>query len=301
MTGAQDGAARVADELRRASERLSAAGIDTARRDAEWLMVHSLGVDLGRLALVDTIEDGKLSVFRAAVARRSERIPLQHIVGTVAFGPLDLAVGPGVFTPRPETEYLFEWARTQAISSDAPVRVADLCSGSGALALALATTIPQAEVIAVEADEEALTWLRRNVADAPAAVRRRIEVVAADVTDPARMSQVLPAATLSVIVSNPPYVPIGSEVGPEVAHDPQGAVFAGADGMDVIRPMVPIIAAALAPGGVVGIEHDDTTADAVSGVLSAHGGFDEVVSRRDLAGRRRFVTARRLGAHGVGG
>lgn len=290
-----DAPARVADEIRSATTRLAAAGIDSARRDAEWLMAHVLSCDPGRLIVIDTIDDARVREFRTAVEQRTRRIPLQHIVGTAPFGPLELAVGPGVFIPRPETEYLLEWAASAAATMTDPVRIVDLCSGSGALAIGLATLVRSARVTAVEVDDDALKWLRRNVSDAPAAVRERLDVVAADVTDAEQIGKAIPPGSVSVVVTNPPYVPMRSEVGPEVDHDPARAVFGGDDGMSVIVPMVPIIATMLRVGGLVGIEHDDTTSDAVVDCLRAHGAFDEVTARTDLAGRPRFVTARRVG------
>ncbi|MDH3010125.1 MULTISPECIES: peptide chain release factor N(5)-glutamine methyltransferase [Gordonia] len=290
-----DAPARVADEIRSAAARLAAAGIDSARRDAEWLMAHVLSCDPGRLIVVDTIDDARLREFRTAVEQRTRRIPLQHIVGSAPFGPLELAVGPGVFIPRPETEYLLEWAASAAATMTDPVRIVDLCSGSGALAIGLATLVRSARVTAVEVDDDALKWLRRNVSDAPAAVRERLDVVAADVTDAEQIGKAIPPGSVSVVVTNPPYVPMRSEVGPEVDHDPARAVFGGDDGMSVIVPMVPIIATMLRVGGLVGIEHDDTTSDAVVDCLRAHGAFDEVTARTDLARRPRFVTARRVG------
>ncbi len=290
-----DAPARVADEIRSAAARLAAAGIDSARRDAEWLMAHVLSCDPGRLIVVDTIDDARVREFRTAVEQRTRRIPLQHIVGTAPFGPLELAVGPGVFIPRPETEYLLEWAASAAATMTDPVRMVDLCSGSGALAIGLATLVRSARVTAVEVDDDALKWLRRNVSDAPAVVRERLDVVAADVTDAEQIGKAIPPGSVSVAVTNPPYVPMRSEVGPEVDHDPARAVFGGDDGMSVIVPMVPIIATILSVGGLVGIEHDDTTSDAVVDCLRAHGAFDEVTARTDLAGRPRFVTARRVG------
>ncbi|ETA08913.1 MULTISPECIES: peptide chain release factor N(5)-glutamine methyltransferase [Gordonia] len=290
-----DAPARVADEIRSAAARLAAAGIDSARRDAEWLMAHVLSCDPGRLIVVDTIDDARLREFRTAVEQRTRRIPLQHIVGSAPFGPLELAVGPGVFIPRPETEYLLEWAASAAATMTDPVRIVDLCSGSGALAIGLATLVRSARVTAVEVDDDALKWLRRNVSDAPAVVRERLDVVAADVTDAEQIGKAIPPGSVSVVVTNPPYVPMRSEVGPEVDHDPARAVYGGDDGMSVIVPMVPIIATMLSVGGLVGIEHDDTTSGAVVDCLRAHGAFDEVTARTDLAGRPRFVTARRVG------
>ncbi|UPW11031.1 peptide chain release factor N(5)-glutamine methyltransferase [Gordonia terrae] len=283
----------VSDELRAGTACLAAAGIDSARHDADWLMAHVLGVDAGRLVLMDAIDDAQARAFRSAVERRARRIPLQHIVGTAAFGPVELAVGPGVFSPRPETEYLLEWAVDRLRERPGSALAADFCSGSGALAIGVAAMSPGTRVVAVEADEDALVWLRRNVTDAATVVGSRVEVVAADVTDPEQIADSVPMGSVSVLVTNPPYVPLDAAVGPEVAHDPARAVFGGADGMSVIEPMVPVIARTLAPGGVVGIEHDDTTADAVVACLHAHGDFEDVTRHADLTGRPRFVTARR--------
>jgi release factor glutamine methyltransferase len=285
--------ARPVDELRSAAIRLAESGIDTPRRDAEWLLAHVLGVDVGRLVMVDGIDEPGLGAFRDAVEQRAQRIPLQHIVGTAAFGPVDLAVGPGVFIPRPETEYLLEWAVGHLGSTPGPHVVTDLCSGSGALAIAIATMVPETRVLAVEADGAALQWLRRNAADARCAPGSRVEVADADVTDATQMAGLVGSASVSLVVANPPYVPLDAEVGPEVAHDPARAVFGGVDGMSVIVPMVPVIAEMLEPGGLVGIEHDDTTAAPVTECLRATGSFEDVTPRRDLAGRPRFVTARR--------
>lgn len=283
----------VSGELRAGTTRLAAAGIDSPRRDAEWLMAHVLGIDAGRLVLVDTIDDAAARAFRTAIERRAQRIPLQHIVGTAAFGPIELDVGPGVFIPRPETEYLLEWAVDRLRERPGPAIAADFCSGSGALAIGVAAMSPETRVVAVEADEDALVWLRRNVTGATAVIGSRVEVIAADVTDPEQIADAVPVGSVSVLVTNPPYVPLDAAIGPEVAHDPARAVFGGADGMSVIEPIVPVIARTLAPGGVVGIEHDDTTADAVAACLRAHGDFEDVTRHADLTGRPRFVTARR--------
>ncbi|GGF30732.1 peptide chain release factor N(5)-glutamine methyltransferase [Williamsia phyllosphaerae] len=272
-----------------AVDRLTAAGVDSPRVDAELLFAHVLGVDRGRLIAADDPTDTQAALLDEWLDRRAAREPLQHIVGSASFGPIDLAVGPGVFVPRPETEAILEWAGAVCSGIDHP-RVVDLCSGSGALAIAVATTVPDATVIAVENDPDALIWLRDNVTRAVEGVRRRLTVIHGDV----RSHDVLGPDTADLVVSNPPYVPVGADLSPEVIeHDPAVAVFAGADGMSVITPMIGLIAHALVPGGRCAIEHDDTTADLVVAELRGHGGFDEITARADLAGRPRFVTARR--------
>lgn len=274
--------------LTRGTDALRAAGIDSAAAEAAWLLAAVLEVDRGRLLLADDPDPAAVGRFDALVERRSRREPLQHILGTAPFGRLELAVGPGVFIPRPETELLVDRVARQLADAPGPLRIADFCAGSGAIALGLADLLPTASVTAVERSPAALEWLHRNVADHRPGPGERVTVVAGDVTDVAAMS----AATgtgLDAVVSNPPYVP-ASEVSAEVAADPAEAVFGGTDGMAVIVPMVTVIAGLLLPGGLVAIEHDDTTADAVIDTLT-EAGFVEVTGHLDLAGRPRFVTA----------
>lgn len=283
-----------------AAEALAAAGIGSARFEAELLAAHVLEVPRGRLALADGFTAAQLARFDELVARRARREPLQHLVGSAAFRHLELAVGPGVFIPRPETELLAGWGVEQvravapAVASE-EVTVVDLCSGTGAIALAVANEAPGARVVAVERAAPALAWLRRNAAERAAAGDRPIEVIAADVTDPGLLEEL--AGRVDVLLSNPPYVPEGTRVPPEVAdHDPADAVFGGPDGLAVIRPLIVRAAVLLRPGGVLGIEHDDTHAGAVPALLRADGRFVDVVDHPDLSGRPRFVTARRTGA-----
>ncbi|GAA1894174.1 N5-glutamine methyltransferase family protein [Williamsia serinedens] len=282
--------ARVRDVIAAATARLAAVGVASPRVDAELLVAHVLRVDRGRLVVVDSLTDAEHAELTALVGRRADREPLQHILGDAAFGPVTLAVGPGVFVPRPETELLLEWAVGACARAGPAPRVVDLCSGSGALALGVAA-LTDATVVAVEKDADALIWLRRNVTDAPEPWRRRVEVRAGDATT---LDWRHPAdGPIDVVVSNPPYVPSTADVTPEVAHDPDVAVFGGRDGMSVITPMVAAIAAVLVPGGRCAIEHDDTTADRVAAALDATDAFDGVVAHRDLTGRPRFVSARR--------
>ncbi|KJR08003.1 peptide chain release factor N(5)-glutamine methyltransferase [Gordonia sihwensis] len=289
MTAPEGGSA---DALRRwAAVRLAEAGIDSAGAEAAELVAQMLGVDPGRLLLVDEVPAELRSRVVAAVEQRRSRVPLQHITSRAFFAGLELTVGPGVFIPRPETELIAEWALDRIAelreSAGDPIRVVDLCSGSGALALAISAGAPDATVTAVERSERALSYLRRNVE--ATGLTDRVAVVRADVTDVAAVAPLL--ASAHVVVSNPPYVPSGAEVSPEVAHDPPEAVFSGDSGMDLIDELAPILASALRVGAVVAVEHDDTTADRVRDALTATGGFAAVRTHDDLAGRPRFVTA----------
>lgn len=274
-----------------AARTLAQAGIDSAHVDAELLAAHVAGVNRGVLRFHDP-DDGFYDGYRTLVDARARRIPLQHLTATAAFGPLLLAVGPGVFIPRPETEALLEWALKQPLP-DSPV-VVDLCTGSGALAAALADGTPGAHVVAVEDSPEALAYARRNCEG------RDVELVEADVTSPGLLSE--RDGTVDLLVSNPPYIPDGAVLDPEVAeHDPAHALFGGPDGMRVIGPIVTLAARLLRPGASVGVEHDDETAAATVDLFERSGAFTDVTSRRDLAGRPRFVTATRKGqarAHG---
>ncbi|WP_091555716.1 peptide chain release factor N(5)-glutamine methyltransferase [Micromonospora pattaloongensis] len=280
-----------------ATAALSRAGVPSARADAEFLAAAVLAVSRGRLALTEGFTPSALRRFEALVARRATREPLQHLIGTAAFRYLELAVGPGVFVPRPETELLAGWGVEQARRLPPGATVVDLCAGSGAIALSVANEVPDARVVAVEFSAEALGWLRRNAADRAAAGDRPIEVVASDVTAPDLLAELV--GGVDVLLCNPPYVPDGTPVPPEVAeHDPAQAVFGGPDGLTVIRPVIARAAALLRPGAVLGIEHDDTHADAVPALLAADGRFAEVVSHRDLTGRPRFATAERTSLSG---
>ena len=275
---------RLRSAITAATARLAAAGIETPRTDSELLAAHALGVRRGRLLLVDDFTEAQRAAFDALVAARERRVPLQHLTGTVAFGAVDVAVGPGVFVPRPETELLVEWATSRDLP-EAPL-VVDLCSGSGVIALAVAAARPEARVIAVERDERALEWLRRNTA------ATLIEVVAGDVTDPGTTAAL--DGGVDLVLCNPPYVPAGTPVPPEVAdHDPPQAVFAGPDGLDLIRPVIARSAALLRTGGWVGIEHDEAQGAVIAELYAAAGGFAAIEVHPDLAGRPRFSTARR--------
>lgn len=266
-----------------AAAQLAAAGIDSARVDAEYLAAHAAGVDRARVMFTEP-DPAFYPRFRDLVARRAQRIPLQHLIGTAAFGPVEVHVGPGVFVPRPETEALLEWAMNQPLPPS-PV-IVDLCTGSGALALALAHTWPHAHVVAVEKSPEALVYARRNCAGS------RVEVLEADVTVPSLLSD--RTGTVDLLVANPPYIPDGADLDPEVIdHDPAAALFGGPDGMSVIVPIIALAARLLRPGGKLGIEHDDTTADQVVAALERDGTFGDITARRDLTGRPRFVTATR--------
>ncbi len=242
--------------------------MESPRVDAELLAAHVLGVPRSQLLLMSTLDE---SAYDDLIAKRAQRIPLQHLTGSVNFLGVELQVGPGVFIPRPETELLAQWAIGRQ-----PTTAVDLCSGSGAIALALKHGCPNATVYAVEASPASVEWLRLNGAG-------RIEIIEGDVRTVDIPSPV------DLVVCNPPYVPLGTPVSEEVRFDPPEAVFGGADGLDLIPAVIERAAALLKPGGWLGMEHDET--QVLDEVLRAD--FDDIMARVDLAGRPRFVTARR--------
>ncbi|MFW0790893.1 peptide chain release factor N(5)-glutamine methyltransferase [Gordonia sp. CPCC 205333] len=288
----QPASLRVNDQLAWAAGLLREAGVSSPLVDAQWLLAHVADIDRGRLVILDSVDTEAVTEFGRLVRVRAARYPLQHLVGSAAFRTVELQVGNGVFIPRPETELLAEWAISVAPQGDC--LIADFCSGSGALAISLATELPRARLVAVEESLPALMWLKRNVAAQPDSVADRITVVHADVTRGSDVAKWLGASSCDLIVANPPYVPEDTEVEPEVDIDPAEAVFAGVDGMSVIDPMVSVLATVCKAGGQVGIEHDDTTADAVAARLGDGGLFTGIAGHRDLAGRPRFATATRV-------
>lgn len=264
---------------------LAEAGIDSARFDAEELAAFLAGTDRGRLSLLDSPGDEFFAQYHDVVTARSQRIPLQHLIGSAAFGPVVLEVGPGVFVPRPETEAMLEWAIGQRLAPQ-PV-IVDLCTGSGALAIALAQHFRAARILGVDDSDAALRYARRNAAGS------RVELIRADVTQPDLLAEL--DGGVDLVVANPPYVPDDAVLEAEVAqHDPPHAVFGGPDGMTVIPAVVGLAGRLLRPGGLFAVEHDDSTSAATIECVTGTGLFDDVVARKDLTGRPRFVTARRL-------
>ncbi|RDH78013.1 peptide chain release factor N(5)-glutamine methyltransferase [Mycolicibacterium moriokaense] len=276
--------ARLRREIDHAAAELAQAGVGSPRADAEELAAYAAGTSRGRLGVLDDVDDDFCGRYADLIAARARRIPLQHIVGSAVLGPVSVAVGPGVFIPRPETEGLLEWAAAQPLPPQ-PVLV-DLCTGSAALALALAKLWPDARIIAVDDSDQALAYARRNTAGSP------VELVRADVTDGALLPEL--DGRVDLLVANPPYIPDGVALEPEVAqHDPPHALFGGPDGMVVITSIIALAARWLKSGGGCAVEHDDTTSAATVDAFTATGRFVDVKPNRDLADRPRFVTATR--------
>ena len=280
------------DEIAIAAARLADAGVESPRADAELIAAHLHGVPRGRLHLVaDADFDPR---FWDDIARREAREPLQHITGVAYFRYLELRVGPGVFVPRQETEVMTGWAIEQLAAMDVsePV-VADLGTGSGAIALSIAQEVPRALVHAVEADPLARSWTERNIAACAATAPHTAGRVRLHGDDFATALTELDG-TVDLVVSNPPYIPIGSWVPPEVGeYDPATALWGGDDGMDAVRVVEATARRLLRPGGLVAVEHGAQQGAAVYWVFAEESGWLQTRNHLDLSGRDRFVTAAR--------
>jgi release factor glutamine methyltransferase len=276
------------DEVALATERLAEAGVPSPRHDAEELAAAVHGVRRGELhAVADADFD---AAFWAAVARRAAREPLQHITGRAFFRYVELAVGPGVFIPRPETEVVTGWAIEALRSMDvAEPMVADLGTGSGAIALAIAQEVPRSHVHAIEVDDSAIGWAKRNI-DAADASGQRVSLHHGEIAG------CLPEldGQLDLVISNPPYVPLDAVIrDPEVVeYDPAVALWSGKDGLDMIRVVEETARRLLRPGGMIVVEHADEQWASAPAVFREERGWADVRDHRDLANKPRFATAR---------
>ncbi|CAB4758268.1 MAG: HemK family protein methyltransferase [Actinobacteria bacterium] len=316
------GRSTVRDVLIDAERRLAAAGVPSPNVDAAEIIAFVIGVRRNRLILQDLVTPVQRVRVEQLMTKRLSRVPLQHLLGTAAFRHIELQVGPGVFIPRPETELVVEAGIRELRDLPVSERIAvDLCSGSGAIALSLGIEVENSRVYAVELDDEAVRWTRRNLAAQEVALNAafsRVDVVhddAALVANPGHGLALL-AGQVSVIVANPPYIPalmVPRE--PEVRdHEPKVALFAGEDGLDVVRGVLHTAAILLKPGGLLVIEHADVQG-ADAGLLGVAGlaqslvageelallakmsigtrVWPEVIDRKDLNGLPRFTIARR--------
>jgi release factor glutamine methyltransferase len=278
------------DEVALAVLRLADAGVESPRADAELIAASVHNVRRTELHLVP---DGEFDPrYWDEIARREAREPLQHITGLAHFRYLELAVGPGVFVPRPETEVMTGWAIDRLGEMDVaePV-VADLGSGSGAIALAIGQEVPRARVHAVEADPLARAWAERNVSryvESAPYTAGRVMLHGGDFADALTELD----GTVDLVISNPPYIPVGAYVEPEVSeYDPPAALWSGTDGLDAIRAVERTARRLLRPGGLLAVEHGAQQGAAVYWVFPEEQGWRDTRNNKDLAGRDRFVTA----------
>lgn len=283
---------RLRELVEHASEKFDQAQIHSAQNDAELLAGHVLGLNRGQVQsamIIDTeITAAQAEQITELYGRRLKREPLQHITGVAFFRNLELEVGRGVFIPRPETEFVAQLAidSVRAADSSNPI-VVDLGTGSGAIALSIATEVSQARVYAVEKSPEALPFTQRNFAKYS---ESNAKLVAGDLADAFQELN----GQVSVLVSNPPYIPSAAIPRDIEVHlfDPELALYGGTDGFDVIRLVSKTAARLLVDGGALVIEHADTQSEELVELLLADG-WNQVLAHKDLTGRYRAVTAQR--------
>ena len=257
--------------------------------DAEILLAHLLGltrmelhnpIALERALTEVTDESAIVDGYSELVKRRCNHEPVQYLTGTAGFRNLDLAVGPGVLVPRPETEGLVEEVLKHIANLPGPVSVIDLGAGSGAMAISIATEAPNTHVIAVEKSADAIEWLKQNVAFYDESIR----IVQGDVAD------VLDGVKCDVVVANPPYVPDSQPLPKDVAnYEPAVALFGGPDGLELPKRFIDAAARLLKAGGLLAIEHTETQGAAIAKLLSAD--FNQIALHQDLTGRPRWTSA----------
>ena len=266
---------------------IEAAGYSSV--DAEILFAHLLG--LTRMELHNPIaleralaeisdESAIVDGYAQLVKRRCNHEPVQYLTGTAGFRNLDLAVGPGVLVPRPETEGLVEEVLKHIANLPGAVSVIDLGAGSGAMAISIATEAPNTHVIAVEKSSEAIEWLKQNVAFYDESIR----IVQGDVAD------VLDGVKCDVVVANPPYVPDSQSLPKDVAtFEPAIALFGGSDGLEIPKRFINAAARLLKAGGLLAIEHTETQGESIANLLSND--FTQISLHLDLTGRPRWTSA----------
>lgn len=257
--------------------------------DAEILFAHLLG--LTRMELHNPIaleralaeisdESAIVDSYAELIKRRCNHEPVQYLTGSTGFRKLNLAVGPGVLVPRPETEGLVEEVLKHIANLPAPVSVIDLGAGSGAMAISIATEAPNTHVIAVEKSSEAILWLKQNVAFYDETIR----IVEGDV------AEVLVGVKCDVVVANPPYVPDSQPLPKDVADfEPAIALFGGSDGLEIPKRFIDAAARLLKVGGLLAIEHTETQGDEIAQLLSKE--FTQISVHQDLTGRPRWSSA----------
>jgi len=321
------GRVTVRDVLFDAEHRLNAVRVPSPGVDAAEIVAFVLGTTRTRLFLQDPVTDEQKVRIEGLLARRLSRVPLQHLLGTAGFRRIEVAVGPGVFIPRPETELVAEAGIRELAARSAGDRVAvELCAGSGAMAISMGVEVPGSRVHAVELSDDAVAWTRRNVEaldERLTSAGSRVEVVHHDATTVADPGNPLArlAGTVSVVVANPPYIPAAMiPRDPEVRdHEPTMALYGGEDGLDIVKGVLRTAAILLRPGGLVVMEHADVQGakagmSGVPGVAAAMVAdaalaplvglppgervFTDIADRIDLNGLPRFTLARRAGAAG---
>jgi release factor glutamine methyltransferase len=281
--------------IRVAAEILAQAGVATARLDAEALLSHIIMKD--RVWLIthrdDALEDDHQRGFADVVQRRTRREPLQHIIGNQEFWGLEFKVSPDVLIPRPETEFIIEAALAIVRDRNTPVRIIDLCTGSGCIAVSLAKELTAARVIATDASEKALALARENTRGH--GVSERIRFLPGDLFEPLEELDI--RGQIDIIVSNPPYVRAGDlpMLQPEVRdYEPEMALIAGPEGTELAMKIIQRAPAYLKKNGALIMEMGMGQAEALTRMVEATGAYAKPAVLKDLAGIERVLVARKL-------
>ncbi|MFV0406093.1 MAG: peptide chain release factor N(5)-glutamine methyltransferase [Propioniciclava sp.] len=277
---------RVSALVARGTARLGSAA------EARTLAAHALRIDPRQLLLASEADPETVTSFDALVAQRETGVPVQHLTGRAWFRTVEVTVGPGVFVPRPETEVMVGWALDRLAELSHPPRVVELCAGSGAISLSIATEFPEAQIHAVEISDAAVRYLRTNLEGT------HVEVVPGDMAEACTQLD----GQVDLVIANPPYVPLEHWAGLPADvrdHDPLEALVSGADGLDAIRVVASAGRRLVRPGGWICAEHAEVQADSAPEVFIREGAFTEIHDQCDLTGRPRFVTARRAGRIGA--
>jgi release factor glutamine methyltransferase len=262
---------------------------DGARRlgsgaEARTLLAHCADVEVSRLAVLGEVSDDVAGSYESLVGRRVDGEPVQYLTGRAWFRTVELAVAPGVFIPRPETEVMTGWAIDRLRELEGEPVVVELCAGSGAISAAIAAERPGCRQYAVELSEDAARTAERNLAGTGVAL------VEGDMADAFAELD----GTVDLVIANPPYIPLEAweQVAVDVrTHEPELALFSGMDGLDALRVVARVAARLLRPGGLVCAEHAEVQSDAVVDLFAGAGAFTHVQDNRDYNQRPRYVSA----------
>jgi release factor glutamine methyltransferase len=270
-------------------KRFTEARIEGARLEAQVLIAHALGCTRVQLytGFDRPLDDNELTRARELIKRRLGGEPVAYLVGTQEFGSLPFFVDANVLVPRHDTETVVQLVLEQRGDKKAPVRVLDLCTGSGVLAVTLARELPAAQVVATDVSEAAAAIARKNAEHNE--VADRVDVRVGDLFAPAA------GEVFDVVVANPPYIATAviATLDKEVQREPTLALDGGADGLDVVRRLVAAAPAHVAPGGLLAVEHGYDQADAVQRLFEATGAFTPALTVKDLGKQPRVTWARR--------
>jgi release factor glutamine methyltransferase len=270
------------------TRRFESAGVDSPRLAAQVLLAHALGCDrVGLYVQFDKpLAAEELGRYRELVRRRLAAEPVAYLVGSQEFWSISLAVDERVLIPRRDSETLIEAVLAAMADRAEPLRIADIGTGSGALALALLRELPAASAVATDLSPGALAIAAENAARLGLA--ERIELRPGDLLEP------LAGERFDVLVANLPYVPSGAidQLAPEVRREPRGALDGGPDGLDLVRRLVADAARHIVPRGLVALEHGLEQGGAVRDLLAAAAAFEPAATRSDLAGLPRVTSAR---------